>query len=108
MPTSYYIYYRAAASDGERLHATVVRMQASLRSATGISGRLLRRRDDPRTWMEIYEDVQDTVQFETALAGAANVCGLNALLESPRVIERFVPVEPIDPGPTHTAGKTAR
>lgn len=94
MSTSYYIYYRAAASDGEKLHATVTRMQASVQSTTGVTGRLLRRRDDARTWMEIYEDVRDTARFETALADAAGACGLNALLESPRVIERFVPVEP--------------
>lgn len=100
MPTHYYIYYRAAASEGERLHAAVTRMQADVRSTTGIAGRLLRRRDDARTWMEIYEDVQDTAQFEAALADAADACGLGALLESARVIERFVPVEP-DSGTDH-------
>jgi hypothetical protein len=108
MATSYYIYYRVAASDGERLQAIVTRMHAGLEASTGIAGRLLRRCDDAQTWMEIYEDVQDTAQFEGALADAVTHHKLEALLQSTRVVERFVPVEPIDPGPAHTTGKTVR
>lgn len=89
--TNYYIYYRIAAANGDRLQTTVHAMQAELQTATGVSGRLLRRRDDPLTWMEIYEGVQDSAQFESALSEAAAHHKLEALLESPRVIERFVP-----------------
>ena len=89
-PTNYYIYYRVAAADGERLESAVAGMQASLQTATGIRGQLLRRRDDPETWMEVYEGVLDSTQFESALSEAAAHHKLEALLESPRVIERFV------------------
>lgn len=98
MPTDYYIYYRVAAADGERLQSTVAAMQTDLHAATGIAGRLLRRRDDPQTWMEVYEGVPDSTQFESALSEAAARHKLEALLESPRVIERFVSaVPPKDP-----------
>ena len=40
------------------------------RSHCGVQGRVLVRRDDPRTWMEIYENVADTAAFELALAAA--------------------------------------
>ncbi|MFO7190606.1 MAG: DUF4936 family protein [Pseudomonadota bacterium] len=90
-PTNYYIYYRAATANGERLQTAVRQMQDAVRAATGVAGRLLRRRDDPQTWMEVYEGVSDTARFESALSEAAATHKLDTLLESPRVIERFVP-----------------
>lgn len=92
--TNYYIYYRVAAADGERLEAAVAGMQTALQAATGVKGELLRRRDDPQTWMEVYEGVLDCTQFESALSDAAARHKLETLLESPRVIERFVPAAP--------------
>lgn len=97
MTTHYYVYYRVAAGDDSRLQSAVVRMQEALRAETGIAGRLLRRRDDPDTWMEIYENVSDAERFEAALAAAAAREGLDALAPSGRVVERFVPVDPLAP-----------
>jgi hypothetical protein len=67
---NYYIYYKVPPEHVERARVAVLSMQERVRSGTGISGRLLRRRDDPVTWMEIYENVADTVQFEAALSAA--------------------------------------
>lgn len=94
VPTHYYIYYRVAAADGERLQSTVTAMQTDLHDTTGIAGRLLQRRDDPQTWMEVYEGVSDRDGFEKALSETAARHKLEALLESPRVIERFVSAAP--------------
>lgn len=95
MTTHYYVYYRVAAGGEASLRQAVMRMQAMLRAETGVSGRLLQRRDDPHTWMEIYETVSDAERFETALAVAVAREGLDALLPAGRTLERFVdPVEP--------------
>ena len=67
MLLNYYIYYRVAPSEAARARAMVDAVQSALREDTGIQGRLLRRDDDPSTWMEIYEAVADPLRFEAAL-----------------------------------------
>ncbi len=67
MLLNYYIYYRVAPSAAARARAVVDAVQSALREDTGIQGRLLRRDDDPSTWMEIYEGVTDSLRFEAAL-----------------------------------------
>jgi hypothetical protein len=102
--THYYVYYRVDAAQEARLRAVVERMQAALRSETGIAGRLLRRRDDAQTWMEIYENVDDSTRFEVALNAAISHAGLDALLPAGRVVERFVPIEPTSGSTPETRG----
>jgi len=77
---NYYVYYRVPAENAERARAAVRALQRELTSVTGIGGRLLRRRDDETTWMEIYENVVDTEHFEAALAELVKHHGLAALL----------------------------
>ena len=67
MLLNYYVYYRVAPSDAARARAVVDAVQSALRQDTGIQGSLLRRDDDPSTWMEIYEAVADPLRFEAAL-----------------------------------------
>ena len=67
MLLNYYIYYRVAPSEAVRVRAVVEAVQLALREDTGIQGSLLRRDDDPTTWMEIYEAVADPPRFEAAL-----------------------------------------
>lgn len=91
MIQSYYIYYRANAAAGE-VRAAVAAMQAVLARDTGVRGRLLHRRDDATTWMEVYEGVADAARFESALAAAVGQFELRALLApgAQRHIEHFV------------------
>jgi Domain of unknown function (DUF4936) len=77
---SYYIYYRVPPGNAERAQAVVGALQRDLSEATGIEGRLLRRRDDETTWMEIYEDVPDAARFESKLAEIVARHGVLALL----------------------------
>src|SRR5207247_2037062 len=77
---NFYIYYRVPAQNAERARAAVRELQRELSDIAGISGRLLRRRDDDTTWMEIYEDVQDGKRFEAELAKLVERRGLAALL----------------------------
>ncbi len=80
MNSSYYIYYRVPAENAVRARAAVSALQRELSDMTGIGGRLLRRRDDEVTWMEIYENVQDGARFEAGLAELVERHGISALL----------------------------
>jgi hypothetical protein len=77
---SYYIYYRVPAENAARARAAVGAMQRELSEIAGIGGRLLRRRDEETTWMEIYENVADAERFEAELGALAERHGLAALL----------------------------
>ena len=80
MKLSYYIYYRVPAENAKRARAAVSALQRELSDITGTGGRLLRRRDDESTWMEIYESVPDGARFEAELAELVERHGLAALL----------------------------
>ena len=91
MPLNYYIYYRVTPSAEARARATIDAVQSALRRDTGIQGSLLRRDDDPSTWMEIYEDVAEPVRFEAALERLLAQHGFDGCMasDSRRHIERF-------------------
>ena len=86
----YYIYYRVADDDHET-ETQVRAMQARLACRSGIAGRLLKRRDDPYTWMEIYENVADSQHFERHLARAVSEFDVEMFLarDARRIIECF-------------------
>jgi hypothetical protein len=77
---NFYIYYRVPAQNTEQARVAVNALQRELSEITGIGGRLLRRRDDETTWMEIYENVPDTARFEAEIAKLVERHGLAALL----------------------------
>ena len=80
MTTSYYVYYRVPPANAARARQAVDALQRELSNATGIAGRLMQRRDDASTWMEIYEDVSDGARFEAKLAELAERHGIPGLL----------------------------
>jgi hypothetical protein len=67
--THYYIWYRLE-GDGAQAHKAVAAMLQDMFVHAGVSGRVLVRRDDPRTWMEVYENIADTRLFEEKLHAA--------------------------------------
>ncbi len=87
----YYIYYRVKDDDAET-ETQIRAMQTRLACRSGISGHLLKRRDDPSTWMEIYENVADSIHFEHQLARAVSEFDVDLFLagDGRRVIECFV------------------
>jgi hypothetical protein len=89
---SYFVYYRTDA-DPAQIRRIVERVQRELAQATGVRGRLMRRADDPRTWMEVYEAVADAAAFERAAEAALERAGFARLLApgERRHVERFVP-----------------
>ena len=68
MKFSYYVYYKVPVENAKRARAAVSAMQQDLSDVIGVGGRLLRRRDDETTWMEVYEDIGDPQRFEVELA----------------------------------------
>jgi hypothetical protein len=59
-------------------------MFAALETQFGVRGRLMHRRDDPSTYMEVYEDVKDEAGFEALLEREGAKLGVH------RKLERFV------------------
>ncbi len=88
----YYIYYRVKDDDAAETETHIRAMQARLACRSSINGRLLKRRDDPSTWMEIYENVADSNNFEHQLARAVSEFDVDMFLtgDGRRVTECFV------------------
>ena len=66
------------------MRAAVERLFAAIERESGVRGRWMHRRDDPTTYMEVYEDVKEEARFETVLEREGAKLGL------PRRLERFV------------------
>jgi quinol monooxygenase YgiN len=82
--THYYVYYKVAPEQLNRLRTGVQRLFAAIEKECGVRGRWMHRRDDPSTYMEVYEDVKDTAAFEAALEREGAKLGVQ------RKLERFV------------------
>jgi hypothetical protein len=87
-----FVYYRPVPDTDPRLEPAIGHLLARVAELTGIAGRYMRREDDPGTWMEVYEDVGDSLAFCGTLARLAAECGLDTLLgpDVHRHVERFV------------------
>ena len=81
---NYYVYYKVEPARAEALRADVQSLFERVERACGVRGRWMRRRDDPATFMEVYEDVQDAEAFESLLERESAAFGLA------RKVERFV------------------
>lgn len=94
MSPNYYVYYRVALDQSERARGVVAALQDEVLAQTGVRGRLMHRRDDPATWMEIYEGVADGHAFDAALANAVKRSAFASVLAagSRRITEIFGPL----------------
>ena len=84
MTTNYYVYYRVDPQRLGELRAAVEGLFRVIEHATGIRGKWMHRRDDPTTYMEVYEGVPEDAAFDALLDREAAKLGLT------RRIERFV------------------
>ena len=82
--TSYYVYYRVDAGRIASLRIEVENLFGKIEKQSGIRGRWMRRRDDPLTYMEVYEEVKNETAFEAVLERESAMLGLE------RKTERFV------------------
>jgi hypothetical protein len=81
---NYYVYYKIAPDRVAELRQAVHGLFETIENQSGVRGRLMRRRDDPTTYMEVYEDVTDERGFEALLEREGVKLGVQ------RKIERFV------------------
>ena len=82
--TNYYVYYKVDTARAAGLRPEIESLLERIHLASGIRGRWMRRRDEPSTYMEIYEGVQDDAAFDALLRREAPALGLE------RHVERFV------------------
>ena len=87
--TSIFVYYRVAARDWHEAETLVRSLQARLACRTGIQGRLLKKRQEPGLWMEIYDSIPQPTRFERHLAEVEVELGIDMFLDSPRHREIF-------------------
>ena len=84
---NYYVYYKVAPGRLKEVGSAVKSLFATVESQTGVRGRWMRRRDDPTTYMEVFEGVKDEAVFEALLDREGARFGL------PRKVERFISAE---------------
>ncbi|MBB5018780.1 dTDP-4-dehydrorhamnose reductase [Chitinivorax tropicus] len=76
--THLYVYYRVI--DHPASQSRLADFIRQVAQQTGQSGTLLRKLDDPATWMESYENIADRAQFSQQLACLAEQADFAALL----------------------------
>lgn len=86
-----YVWYRLA-GDSACARAAITEMMLDIAADTGVAGRLFVRSDDPSTWMEVYEDIDDRAEFERTLAEATAAHDVTAYADGGRHVECFCPV----------------
>ncbi len=93
--THFYVYYRISA-DTPAARATIAALMAEVEARTGVSGRLLVRRDDASTWMEVYAPVTRATSFVRILERLAGEFGAAALTrDGKRHVEPFAALPPL-------------
>lgn len=81
---NYYIYYKVPPERVAALRPMIDELFSIIEKQAGVRGRWMRRRDDPSTYMEVYEGVADERAFEALLEREGAKLGLE------RRVERFV------------------
>lgn len=92
MAFSYYIYYRIEPAKAAACEARTRELLTAMRVATGIAGRLLKKRGESNLWMEVYEGIVDEAKFEWELADTAGRLNVQEFLlpSSTRYVECFI------------------
>ena len=84
---NYYVYYKLNTEQIAPARSLVNELFEQIKQKFGVHGRWMRRRDDPSTYMEVYEGVKDGAAFEALMQSEAARFGV------PRRLEIFSPVE---------------
>jgi len=87
--TDFYVWYRVSGELGET-ERLVRGMMARLACRTGVAGRLLKKRDEPTLWMEVYTDVGAADAFARRLDQAVAEYDLEMFIDGTRRSECFL------------------
>lgn len=72
----YYLYYHVDPAHLLEADAAVKQIQYEMEAHFNVAGRLLKKRDEPLLWMEIYENVPSSTEFEPVLKAAEDKAGI--------------------------------
>ena len=86
---NYYVYYKLDAARLEQAHGFVNELFQIVKQQFGVHGRWMRRRDDPTTYMEVYEGVKDGAAFEALMKAEGVKLGVQRRLEIFSPVERL-------------------
>jgi len=90
MAVEIFIYYKVAESHLKDAAVAAGRLLDEVERKTGVRGVLMRRADDPQTWMEEYRGTEDRAALLDAIDAALVTSGLTSQLQTPRHVETFV------------------
>jgi len=88
---NYYVYYKIESAREAAVKTAVGNLFGIIQKQFGVAGRWMRRRDDPTTYMEVYEGVQEDEKTQAAFEALIEREG--AKLGVPRKLERFISLE---------------
>ena len=94
---SYFVWYRVQRDDHDT-EAAIRSMMTRLACRAGVSGRLMKKRDKSRLWMETYLDVTDSVGFEHLLQQAVDEYDVEMFIDGKRCTECFLADAASNPG----------
>lgn len=89
MAYTYCVWYRVT-DDGPDTETVLRSMMARLACRTGIAGQLLKKRGEPRLWMELYQGIADARAFEHSLARTAEEYDVDMFVADTRRVECFL------------------
>ena len=78
---NYYVYYKLSAEQVAPARLLVNELFEAIKQRFGVQGRWMRRRDDPTTYMEVYEGVRDGAEFEAMMQRESARFGVQRRLE---------------------------
>jgi len=100
MPCSLFVYFKIDAAEARQLLPALQNMQTALRRE-GTHCSLLRRQDSQtdnvQTWMEVYQEINDSAAFQRRLQAALQEYGLSARMPQ-RHVECFVALDSLATG----------
>ncbi len=88
---NYYVYYKVSAAQLDQVRPRVEDLFRRAKLDFGVTGRWMRRRDDPTTYMEVYEDVGEDGDMQAGFEALLEREG--AKLGVARKVERFISAE---------------
>lgn len=94
MPYTYCVWYRVT-DDGPDTETVLRSMMARLACRTGICGRLMKKHDEPRLWMEVYQGIVEAEAFAHRLAQAGDEYDVDMFVAGERRVECFIEAQPV-------------
>lgn len=84
-----YVYYRIDPQHEDAAETPIRTLMARLACRCSVTTRLLKKRGEPRLWMEAYEGVVDPDAFERELARGADEYDVSVFIDGERYVECF-------------------